>query len=166
MNRSTMPDDVRAKITALFAPKAPSPEQLRAASLAAHPDRRRVSPAHVLAGITAQNPALGDYARWIVATGARGDIAPLGRDAIEREIRLTAAAVRVLSYRRERVALQTYLADKPTDEVARRRVQDLTTAALDVERRFPGSGQRAQLALQREARMPGRAPLATTDEET
>lgn len=161
MNRSTMPEDVRARITALFPPRPPSPEQLRAASLAAPPDRPARSTAQVLAGVDAVSPALGDYARWIVATGARDDVAPTDRATVAREIRSTMAAVRVLAYRRESGLIETYLDEHPMDERARRRVLDLAVAVRDIERRFPGVMQRAQLELAREAGAPvRRAPVA------
>jgi len=167
MNRSSMPDDVRAKITALFPAKqpAPTPEQLRAASLSGSPDRPATSLPQLLARIDAQSPDLGDYARWIVTTG--GPTAPVDRAALGREVWTAVAALRVLRYRRESAALEVYLADQPTDELARRRVRDLVAAVRDIERKFPGATQRAAMAQAREAgALPTRAPLPNHDEET
>lgn len=168
MSGSTMPDDVRAKILSLFPPKQPSPEQLRAASLAGPPDRPARSLPQLLARIAAQQPELGRYARWIVATGQRDDAGRRrDRAAVEREVWTTAAALRVLSYRRESAALEVYLDDHPTDQRARQRVLDLVVAVRDIERKFPGATQRAQLAQAREAGPPvRRAPRPTPDEDT
>lgn len=164
MSGSTMPDDVRAKIAALFPARTPSPEQLRAASLAGLPDRPASSLPQLLARIDAQNPALGDYARWIIETG--GPPGPADRATLEREVWTTVAALRVLSYRRESAALEVYLDDPPTDARARQRVLDLVVAVRDIERRYPGATQRAQLAQAREAGPPvPRKPLANHDDE-
>jgi hypothetical protein len=164
---SPVPDDVRARILSLFPKPAavehPSPAQLRAASLAAPPDRPARSLAQTLAGIDAASLELGDYARWIVQTGDREPV-PLERGVLEREIRATMAALRVLSYRRESGLLEGYLDEHPTDERARRRVLDLTIAVRDIDRRFPGAAQRAALELAREATAPARrAPIPRPD---
>lgn len=142
-----IPEDIRASITALFPQR--NPTQLRALSLAAPPDRAARSTAELLARADAVDPALGDYARWIIATGAETDRGSTVQPG-EQEIWFTLAAMRCVAYRRESAQLGVFLADHPEDMSARRRVVELTAAAREIERRFPGAGQRAQQELLKE----------------
>lgn len=150
MSGNTIPDDVRARMRALFGPKQLTPAEVKAKTLAPPPDRPSGTTFALLAKIKAEHPELFDYALQLVKTRPAGVPDIPNRSAAETEIRTAMAAVRIVSYRREIAKLAIYLDDNPTDAVARQRVADLTAAARDVERRFPTAGQRAARELSRD----------------
>jgi hypothetical protein len=140
---SGMPQDVRARIQALFPTK---PTMTAPATPASLPARDRTKA--LLVQIEQRDPRLGEYARRLVAVPAPPSSAATAR----QELALTAAALRILNARRELAQIAVRLADAPDDAAARSRAADLSAYINATERNFPTAAQRARAELQREAR--------------
>lgn len=142
---TVMPDDVRAKILSLF-PDRRSPAATTAQSI----QERGATTAAVVAGVRAASPALGDALDRIMAVPQPEALIPPDRDAVDREMRSTAVALRIVTYRREIVRLGVFLVDQPTDAAAGARIGDLSRAVRELEQRFPSAATLAHRELQRE----------------